>query len=64
MNEQVTSTMFALIRKVVCGAEMTEEAGASITPELLPQLYAVSKSHDLAHIVAQGLSDVGLLGAD
>ena len=64
MNEQVTRAMFALIRHVVCGAELTEEDKAGLTSELFPRLYALSKSHDMAHIVAQGLSDLGLLGAD
>lgn len=64
MNEQVTRAMFALIRHVVCGAELNEEDKARLTPVLLPQLYALSKSHDMAHIVAQGLSDLGLLGED
>ena len=62
MNEQVINAMFALIRKVVCGAEVSEAIKETITPDLLPQLYALSKSHDMAHIVAQGLSDLGLLG--
>ena len=64
MNEQVTCAMFALIRNVVCGAELTEQDKAMLTPELLPRLYALSKSHDMAHIVAQGLFDLGLLGED
>lgn len=64
MNEQVTRAMFALIRHVVCGAELTEEDKVGLTPEFLPRLYALSKSHDMAHIVAQGLSDLGLLGED
>lgn len=62
MNEQVINAMFALIRKVVCGAEVSEEIKGTIIPEILPQLYALSKSHDMAHIVAQGLSDLGLIG--
>ena len=64
MNEQVTNVMFALIRKVVCGMEMPEDIKASITSELLPQLYGLSKAHDMAHIVAQGLSELELLGDD
>ena len=64
MNEQVTRAMFALIRHVVCGAELTEEDKTGLTPELLPRLYTLSKSHDMAHIVAQGLSNLGLLGED
>lgn len=64
MNEQVTRAMFALIRHVVCGANLNEEDTISLTPELLPQLYTLSKSHDMAHIVAQGLFDLGLLGED
>ncbi len=62
MNEQVTRAMFALIRHVVCSTELTAEDKAMLSPELLPQLYTLSQSHDMAHIVAQGLSDLGLLG--
>ena len=64
MNEQATRAMFALIRLVVCGAELTLQDKEALTPELLPELYALSKSHDMAHIMAQGLSDLGLLGED
>lgn len=64
MNEQVVKAMFALIRKAVCGTEIAEDTQAAITPELLPQLYALSKPHDMAHIVAQALSDMGVLGQD
>ncbi len=64
MNEQLIGTMFALIREVVCGAEIGDAHKAAITAEMLPQLYAISKSHDMAHIVAQGLSDLELLGED
>jgi len=56
--------MFALIRKIICGTEISEEIKNSLTPEMLPQLYALSKSHDMAHIVAQGLFDLGILGED
>ena len=64
MNEQAMRAMFALIRLVVCGAELTLQDKEALTPELLPKLYALSKSHDMAHIMAQGLSDLGLLGED
>lgn len=64
MNEQVINAMFALIRKVVCGADTSAKIKEIVTPEILPQLYVRSKAHDMAHIVAQGLSDLGLLGED
>lgn len=64
MNEQVINAMLALIRHVVCGAELTEEEKVGITPALLPQLYKLSKAHDMAHIVSRGLSDLGFLGED
>ena len=64
MNEQVTNAMLSLIRHVVCGVMLTEEEKAEITPALLPQLYRLSKAHDMAHIVSRGLSDLGLLGED
>lgn len=64
MNEQVINSMFALIRKVVGGADTSEKIKENITPEILPQLYVLSKAHDMAHIVAQGLADLELLGED
>ena len=64
MNEQVIHTLFALVRKVICDTELSEEVKTQLTPEMLPQLYAISKAHDMAHIVAQALGDLGLLGDD
>ncbi|MBQ7346629.1 MAG: nucleotidyltransferase family protein [Clostridia bacterium] len=64
MNEQIIQTMFALIRKVICGTEVSEKIKSQPVPEILPQLYVFSKSHDMAHIIAQGLGDLGLLGDD
>ena len=64
MNEQIIQIMFALIRKVICDTEMPEEIKSHLTPEILPQLYAISKLHDMAHLVSQVLSDFGLLGED
>jgi len=64
MNEQIIATMFALIRQVLCEAPLTEEEKSRLTPETLPSLYTLSKAHDVAHIVGQGLSDLGMLGAD
>lgn len=64
MNEQVIHTLFALVRKVICDTELSEEVKTQLTPEMLPQLYAISKAHDMAHIVAQALGDLGLFGDD
>ncbi|MBR3894144.1 MAG: nucleotidyltransferase family protein [Clostridia bacterium] len=64
MNERGVATMFALIRQVLCDKPLTEEEKSRLTPELLPSLYALSKAHDMAHVVAQALSDLGMLGTD
>ena len=64
MKERAVRAMLALIRGVVCGSAVTDGEKSEITADLLPQLYTVSKAHDVAHVVAQGLSDLGLLGVD
>jgi len=64
MQKQAAKSMLALIRSVVCGYELTEDEQHGITAELLPPLYALSKAHDMAHVVAHALAHYGLLGTD
>lgn len=61
------SVMFALLRKEICGNQADAEsvlADRERLYELLPSLYRLSKSHDVAHLVGDGLSSLGLLGQD
>ena len=60
MNEQ--SLMLSLIRKEICDSEYTFKVAESLSEEQLTALYRLSKSHDMAHVVAKGLDEAGLLG--
>ena len=53
--------LFSLLRSEICGAEIGDEVKNLITTEMLPVLYKISKSHDLAHLVAEALDKNGLL---
>ena len=55
-----TQLLFALLRIAVCGEPVTEEVKAACTPELLEQVYALASGHDLAHLVGQAASKLGL----
>ena len=57
----VEQLLFSCIRNEVCGDELMLERPSDAT---LHQLYALSKSQDLAHIVAEALDAQGFLGAD
>ena len=56
--------LLMLLRDSVCELSAKEAMKDQVSPEMLPKLYSLSKSHDMAHIVAQGLSELGLLGDD
>ena len=58
---EVVKIMFALIRQALKGEEMSEELKNLITPQTLEQLYKLSKSHDLTHLLADSLDKNGLL---
>lgn len=64
MNEQVIKVMCTLIRKEICIAEASEPINYQLIPKILPQLYALSKAHDMAHIISQALNNLGMLGED
>ena len=64
MNPSVSTVLFALLQYELLGTPLPNDARDAITPELLPQLYALSKSHDMSHLVADALEKSGLLPAD
>ncbi len=58
------SLMFALFRDTLGASPLTKEQRAHLTEEALASLYALSKEHDMAHMVAHALSKQGILGDD
>lgn len=55
----VADIMLSAIRTQVCGAERTEYG--EISEDAMRSLYTISKSHDMAHLVASELGAVGML---
>ena len=52
--------LFGLIRGVICGETVSEELKTACTPEMLEAVYAMAAQHDLAHLVGQAVSTLGL----
>lgn len=61
---EISRIMFALLRAALCGTELDVETKNAITPEILPNLYKLSKMHDLTHLIALGLEKNGLLDTE
>lgn len=61
MEQNMTQILFALIRSAVRGTELTEAEKSLFSKALLPDLLKLSKRHDVAHLVALGLKNNGLL---
>lgn len=64
MEQRKNEIFFALIRSAICGAKLSETELSSCKEELLPELLAVSKKQDLAHLLILGLKQNGLLSQD
>lgn len=56
--------LFSLLRIAVCGAAPTETVKAACTPQMLEAVYTVAERHDLAHLVGQAASKLGLPDSD
>ena len=54
------SVLFGLLQVAVCGAPVTEQLKNACTPQILEEVYALASRHDLAHLVGQGVSKLGL----
>ncbi len=59
-----SNVLFALLRHQICGEHVSEEVKRALSPEILGKLYLLADAHDLAHLVGQSLSQLGLLGDD
>ena len=61
---EVINIMFALIRYAVFDTEIDKSIKPDSIYRNLPELYALSNSHDLAHIVSYALDKLGMLHKD
>lgn len=53
--------LFSLLRFEICQTAILDETKNQISPDRLPAIYKLSKSHDLAHLVADSLQKNELL---
>lgn len=61
---QTETILFSLLASEVCGRPVSEDIEAALSPELVKEVYNLSRKHDLAHLVGQALSKLGALGED
>ena len=61
MQQTVEKAFFALIRFEIKGDTLCDDIKNSITPDVLPALFKLSKRHDLAHLIGDALDKNGLL---
>jgi len=61
MQLTVEKAFFALLRFEINGSELCDDVKNSITPDVLPLLFKLSKRHDLAHLIGDALDKNGLL---
>lgn len=64
MEQNLITILFALIRSAILGTEMADAEKALCSSELLSELMKISKRHDVAHLVALGLKNNGLLSPE
>lgn len=62
--EQVIKIFVALVRSEILEVPVEPKILNKITPEIMEELYMVSKNHDLAHVVAVALKKHGLIKHD
>ncbi len=62
MDAKTNQILFSLLRSSIGGAGLTEEERALLTPDRLPRLGAIAKTHDVAHLLALGLQQNGFAG--
>ena len=60
MEKQTVKLMFALLRSAVFDNNLTDGEREMYSEEKLPELLALSKSHDLSHLLAYSLKKNGL----
>lgn len=55
MNQRTVDVLFALLRSAVCGKPMTQAEKELFSEELLPEITALAKKHDMAHVLGYAL---------
>lgn len=62
MNQPTIQVLFALLRSAICGSQLSEEERVLYANNnMLPDLMAISKKHDIAHLIVAGLGHNSLL---
>lgn len=61
MNQRINQILFALLRSAVYGGQLKDTEKAVFSEEMLPQLLAISRKHDVAHLLAVGIDQNGLI---
>ncbi len=61
MNRNTIDLLFALLRSVIHGTPMSEEERLLFSEENVIDLIAISKKHDIAHLIVLGLENNALL---
>ena len=55
-NKTSTLILFSLIQSEICGKELDGKYLDNLSTETMEQLYKITKSHDIAHLVASALN--------
>ena len=55
MHYSASEIMFCLISREICDSELPADLEKSLTPDILSELYNLSKPHDMAHIIASAV---------
>lgn len=63
MDQRTNQILFALLRSAVFGKTLTDEERNGYSPEQLEDLLRLSSKHDVAHLLAFGLQQNGLISA-
>ncbi len=52
MNQNTNQILFALLRSAICGTSLKDNEKALFSSELLPDLFTLTKKHDIIHLLA------------
>lgn len=63
-TEHIIKVLFSLIQSEICGKEFDEKYLDDLSNKMLEQLYKISKSHDIGHLIASALNKQKLLAQD
>ncbi len=61
MDQRTIPILFTLVRSAICGTRLTDEERNAYSPQCLPELLRISSKHDIAHLLALGLKQNGLI---